>query len=380
MNLDLKSLIASLRPNDIKLYLRSKGWKCAFSYEHNLGSVWFFRSVNGEAEVILPEDPGLLDYNARILELLRNLEIVEDRSVSAIAYDISITGTDVLRFRIASSDVMSGSIPFMQASSLVRGVETMLLAAACATIQPKAYFPRMSYSEAKEYIQSCKMGQSERGSYIVTVMSPVTPALMTQSVLFPEYDVEDSFQRRVLYTLFNGLHHLRGALADGTSEAIEQTVAEGVSANLCEALTLMQPANEVGELEIGVSWSPVRPLKRNLQQAKIKFTKDIFPLIDETVKYLRQTAPLDGFELSGLVRKLDSSHAPLGGKVSILALMDEKPVNVSIDLSASAYQIAVQAHLSGAMLFCRGTLKKEGKGYRMEDVGDVRIDPNFQGD
>lgn len=370
-----KDTLLSLRPTEISMYLRAKGWTRTFTYENNYGSVWSLTSPGGEeVEVILPEDSQLRDYNLRMSELFDTLEMVENRPEVSIAHDISVSGADVLRFRVASSEAFTGTIPLVQAASLTRGVESALLAAACSTITPKSYFPRMSYNEAKEYLSGCKMGQSERGSYIITVLSPVAPSIMTQGSLFPEYEDEDAYERRVLFTLFNGLHHLKNALTTGTGEAIEETVSSGVSANLCEALTLMQPTNDVGELEIGVSWAPIRPVKKQVPTQKVRFSKDVFPLITECVKYLRQTAPVEGFEMRGLVRKLESTDASQGGKVSVIAFLEGKPININLELPSISYQVAVKAHATASMLCCSGTLEKEAKGYKLTQISNVRID------
>jgi hypothetical protein len=368
-------IIMSLRPTEISMYLRAKGWVRTFTYENNYGSIWSFTSPSGEeVEVILPEDTQLRDYRLRMIELFNTLEIVENRPKLSIVHDISVSGADVIRFRISSSEANSGTIPLMQATSLTKGVETALLAAACATILPKSYFPRMSYNEAKDYLSGCKMGQSERGSYVLTVLSPVAPSLMTQGSLFPEYEDEDAFERRVLYTLFNGLHKLKQALATGTVEAIEETVNSGVSANLCEALTLMQPNNDAGELEIGVSWAPIRPLRKQVPAQRVKFSKDVFPLLVECVKYLRQTAPIEGYEMRGYVRKLESTDANQGGRASVIAVLEGKPININMELPASSYKIAVSAHATNSLLCCSGTLEKEGKGYKLTQISDLRID------
>jgi len=368
-------LIMSLRPTEISRYLKAKGWVRTFTYENNYGSIWRFTAPNGEeVEVILPEDTQLRDYKLRMNELFNTLEVVENRPKVSIVHDISVSGADVIRFRIASSEVLSGTIPLIQATSLTKGVEIALLAAACATISPKSYFPRMSYNEAKEYLSGCKMGQSERGSYVITVLSPVSPSLMTQESLFPEYEDEDIFERRVLYTLFNGLHKLKQALATGTIEAINETVGSGVSANLCEALTLMQPNNEVGELEIGISWAPIRPVRKQVPAQRVKFSKDVFPLITECVKYLRQTAPIEGYEMRGYVRKLESPDPNQGGRVSVISVLEGRPININMELPAHSYQIAAKAHVTNSLLCCSGTLEKEGKGFKLTQISDLRID------
>lgn len=112
-----------------------------FIYENNYGSIWNFTSLSGEeVEVILPEDQSLRDYKIRMIELFKTLEMVEERNVVAIVRDVSISGADVLRFRIASNEALTGTIPLIQAASLTRGVETALLAAACSTIAPNHTF------------------------------------------------------------------------------------------------------------------------------------------------------------------------------------------------------------------------------------------------
>ncbi|MEK5409148.1 hypothetical protein MKX36_25005 [Paenibacillus sp. FSL W8-0439] len=369
-----KNLISTLKPSEISMYLQTKGWRKVYNYEHNYGSIWRFTSLNEEeVEVILPHNQVLKDYKVRMIELFKSLEVIENRSMGSIINEINLSGVDVLRFRIASNETYSGTMPLIQATSLTKGVENTILAAACSTITPKSYFPRMAYNEARDYLNGCRMGQTERGSYIITVLSPLKAVSYAGSI-FSEFEQDEIFERRVLFTLFNSLYHLRTALSNGTEVGIEETISTGVSANLCEALTLMQPENEVGKLEIGVSWAPIRPLQREIPQRKVIFEKSTFSLIKDYVKYLRYTAPIEEFELKGIVKKLDSTDASRGGRVSIITNIENKDRIISFDLPATLYQTAVTAHFNRSLFSCVGTLTKESKGYTLSNVTSVKIE------
>lgn len=370
-----KELLQSLRPMDISHYLRVNGWKHIEDIESK-GAVWRWHNQAGEqAEILLPLDKSLSDFANRMADLLHTLEAVEQRSRQMIINDLFTVNADLLRFRIISPDTGSGTVPLPQAVALTKGVEDLLLSAACSALRPRAYFPKRTINEARNYLQKCRMGQSERGSFILTVLSPVPP--LFQSSLFqgyPDYE-EEPFERKVVLTLLSGLFQVKRALmGNNTAEELEKAVASGVSANLCEALKMMQPETESDELEINVSWARSRPV-RSGQVKTIRFTPDIFPLLEESARYLKQFTPLEDFEVRGLVRKLEKAGGPgETGKITVHAPVNERNVNIIIDLKEKDYQLAIEAHKKYIPIYCVGELLREGKTYRLLNPRDLRIE------
>jgi len=86
---DWRRIVVRLRPPDVATYLRSRNWTRIGDYGDGAGSLWIYRNRNGEeAEILLPEDRELRDYVQRIRELIKTLEIVENRPAEAIVYDM----------------------------------------------------------------------------------------------------------------------------------------------------------------------------------------------------------------------------------------------------------------------------------------------------
>jgi len=157
------------------------------------------------------------------------------------------------------------------------------MAAACSAHHPQAYFPRQTYAPAQDFLRSCRVGQTERGSFVATILAPVTPEV-APSLFDNGQDALDLFQepyeRRVTPLLMQALYVLRGALDRAKPEDVLDGVSQGVSANLCEALAAMAPLELTAALTIGISWSPNR---RRVPVAihQLAFSHSEFPFVRE---------------------------------------------------------------------------------------------------
>src|SRR5205085_1574396 len=79
-------------------------------------------------------------------------------------------------------------------------------AAACATTEARAVWHTRKPAQAVEYVRRVRIGQTERGSYVVTVVSRVSPRL---NVLNEElFESAEPFERRAMQTLAGSLVHL----------------------------------------------------------------------------------------------------------------------------------------------------------------------------
>ena len=143
-----------VKPLELISYLKSYNWIKIDQYGE-FSSIWEFKNENGDkAEILVPQNETFPDYFDRLHEALNVLEIVEQRPISFIINDIVNNRADVIRFRMVSSDVSKGTLSLAKAAAITKGIESLLLAAACATNQMKPYFAKMNVSEAKEYLYS----------------------------------------------------------------------------------------------------------------------------------------------------------------------------------------------------------------------------------
>ena len=367
--------LAALRPLDVAAYLRSRGWQPS-DFDPAGRAIRWLLEAEDEFEILLPLDRDFRDYTLRMRETLKVLSIAEERSELEVLHDLTIAAVDVVRVRAQSRGAENGSLPIEDGVALVEQARNMMLAAACSAVEPRPQYPTRKPTRAVEYLRNIRLGQTEQGSYVVTLISPVPPQLASEDVgrLFP--DVEEPFERKVVRTLASGLRATRGAAASAAAradgiDAFRSGVERGISANLCEAL-----AEAGGETRRGVTisfaWSLTRPAPNDL--FSVTFDDDAMPVISEAARLLRETSPQQDVVLTGSVYRLERSGDEAGpGRISVLGVVDSELRRVTLDLNAQDYNNAITAHRDGIAISVRGDLVREGRGYVLASPRDFRL-------
>jgi hypothetical protein len=377
MNIEIRdaNAVRAIRPGDAALYLRSRQWE-AKNAPAGQPTVWL-RTVDGEEyEALLPMNQEHRDYALRMGDLLSVLSAAERRSQWQVYRDLLTITSDVVRIRIADPELVDGTLPIEEHAQIAQKARDIMLAAACAATERRAVWHKRKPTQAMEHVRRIRIGQSERGSYIVTVISRVTPLLETQgSELF---EADDPFDRRVTQTLAESLQALDRAAEQATltrkMEAFDRAVPLGVNANLCDAVAGLWGNEDLQRnLEFSFSWSPARPVVGEAVN-RVTFSSDRIPVIREAGRQMRDREPLPDFDLRGPVVKLERAEDAPTGKVTIIGLVDDRQARVTLELDQESYHCALNAHDEGKTLRVFGKLVKEGRGYHLKDARDLSID------
>lgn len=270
MKVDIRdqATFQSLHALEVVRYLRAQGWVEADQMGAR-ASVWVLRLDTGEElELLLPLQQTLGDYGLRMAEAFRTLERAEDRSQLDILRDVLSAGSDIIRVRLKADTHGNHTLPIDDAVLATQKAREMMLAAACAAVEPREYYHARKFEQATDYVRPLRLGQTEPGSFVFTILSRVPPALNAHqsSLVDDEADPEAPFERQVTYTLASGLsaahRAAQRATASGDIEPFVQAVQAGVSANLCDALLGLAGTDASSPFEILLTCSPVRLLGR----------------------------------------------------------------------------------------------------------------------
>lgn len=374
---DIEALKA-VQPLEFAAYLRANGWR---EYEHvpERASVWSLdNGSNGGYEILLPLRRDFRDFVSRISEALQTLEVAEQRSQLEILQELATTAIDVVRVRVSSADSANGSLPIDRGVDLFQRAREMMLAAACAAVEPRSQYQTRKPNKAVEYLSKVHIGQTERGSYAVNILSRVAPTLES-GTLFPTepYEEADPFERLVTRTLAEALEATKTAAeysaATGTIEYFTEAVTSGVSANLCEAIVGMSESGGGQGLDIGLRWAPTRPIQHDTFRA-VSFSTDSIPLIEEAARIFRKTPPQEGFEVEGYVVRLSRKELGGEGTVTIASFVDDSPRLISVRLEDEDYEQAIQAHRYGLKVVCYGNLTKQGGNFTLVNYREFMLD------
>ena len=381
MNVALKlprDQVESLRPRDVRHYLASRGW-VADESESSADAAVFRHPLTGGAEILLPLRRDLGDYTLRMSELVRVLSAVEKRSFLDVLSDLSSPPSDVLRLRVSAPEATLGNLPLDEGIQLLRGGRDMLLSAACSTKRPLAFHPEKTLKDASDFIKKCRLGQTERGSFVATIITPVPPALP----LFPEdqtlWEDAEPFARRVTTRLMASLGIVDLAVKAGRLDPILKGVDEGVSANLCDAVVAMRPSGDQSHLDIGMSWSRSRPRLPEGVPAAVTIAQADFDIIGEASRYLRERARPRRERFEGKILALQSEVVTLfddvGGKVVVRTEVGGQPARVKFVLNREDYRHACDAHRDETRVAVTGVVHHDVKVrvYELSEPSDFQV-------
>lgn len=286
MKVDIKdrATLAGVRPADIAMYLRAHGWE-----EHGDPANRWASFAKDDAAVDVPLSNHWHDFPQRIAEALRTLEQVEKRDQIEILTDISRTLDDVIRVRLTDADASDCTVTLERASRLMLGTFEMIQAAACAVVRPMRHYESQKPQQAADYMRKVRMGQTERGSFVLTALSRVPPPSAASGAV--EHALVQPFERRAMERLALALNAAAAAAIEATTTgsfaAFEKAVEHGVSADLCEAVARISTSEGApGDVEIAIAWASSHPGNCMLP-VKSRFAPDTTSILRSAARRLR---------------------------------------------------------------------------------------------
>ena len=351
-----RDALLAISPAALSAYARIAGWIQHESYrEHS--DVYI-----GDAlpEIIVPRTTRLGDYASAVAALVETFAQVADQDALTVYRSLVTADRDVVRIRAAESD--DGSLGLNDGVNLVEGARDMVLSATCSLHDPRPVYRAGANRDAMELLRQIRLGQTDQGSFVVTLLTPVLPPPMP--ALLEDLDDRNApLARRMTRRLVEALATVRRAAEQavtGDGSAFSETVNSGVSANLCEAL--VQIVEPFPTLDIGVSWARTRP---TTTPGIVRFGQTDAALLREAARSLRERAPKPDVRVHGFVRILGRGEDDADGTIRLRTDIDGQWQSVMAVLGLADYERAVQAHRDRALVFMKGDLERVGQRWRL---------------
>ena len=257
-----REALKAVSPAALAAYARSAGWERGEIYRVH-SHVY---AGHDRPEIIVPRTDHLGDYATIVSMLIGVFAQVADQDELTIYRSLVTGDRDVVRIRVADAD--DGSLGLNAGVNLVSGARALVLSAACSITRPgqTVYDRPGANQKANGLVEQMRLGQTDQGSYVITVLTPVVPPPMEpqQQELLDDWGEDDRsapLQRRMTRRLVEALQAARESterVAAGDSDAFARVVEKGVSANLCDALALLIGPSPA--VDIRTSWALTRPV------------------------------------------------------------------------------------------------------------------------
>ena len=349
--------LQAVTPAALSAYARAAGWSVGERYRKH-SDVYV---GEGRPEIIIPRTARLGDYANVVAAMIETFAQVADQDELTVYRSLVIADRDVVHLRVAESD--DGSVTLNDGAALIRGARDLLLSAACSLRNPRPFYRAGSNREAVELLGQMRLGQTDQGSFVVTLLTPVVPPPMLTTNQAPD-DLNAPIERRMIRRMIEALSATRGLVEQtvtGEEGVFGELAAKGVSANLCEAL--VQIIEPFSTLDVGVSWAQTRPM--SVPEALVRFDRADAPLLKETARLFRGRASRANVRLHGFVRRLKRGPADVDGTIRLATDIDGQRQSVVAVLEREDYERAVQAHHDKALVVLTGDLDRVGQRWRL---------------
>jgi len=358
-------LASRVRPRDARTYASANGW-ARKSHDYGGLAVFDHRELD-LTQLLIPIEETSSGYASLMLDVIGRLAEVEERSMIEVANDLLNPDADVLRFRI-NDPTISADLGLLKGIETLEGAKRSLLAAAHSVLKPATYHPRLSRREATEFVDRCRLKQTEHGSFVVAIACPLD-AVDAEGLL----GGGNSFTRQVTCLLMESLIHIEERIDADDEASLSMSMPEkpAVTANLCDALSRLEPPSDQGSLEISATWASTTPNPNVPQRRVVRLTEDHFKVIRAVGLRLRPSHDAEVANFVGQVETLNGNlndHGRRYGEVILDLLVDDELVRTRVELNADNYAIADKAHMDGQPVILRGELHRGRRVHRLTNV------------
>ena len=356
-SVNFMDLTEKINPHAVVKDLKDTGWIQYKTKKEYIKTFQKFTDKDEFYQVTIPIEKDLADYKQAMFEAIEQIAFLQKK------------------------DVEAGSILFDDAINLFENAKKLIAATAQDILHPRYIHQGRQEEAVSQFINNCKFGQTEIGSYIISVVCPFAELDESEeykqlSIFSDEEQCANSLTRKVTNRIMSNVSTIKNNIDNGEFEKLisddEETM---ISANFYEALTGMNISDQDTAVEFIAQWSPV--VKRNrCDQDKIVLTHDYYEPIARTIEKLRETINTHS-KIVGRVKRLESipdASKRTNGKVTIVYLDEnDNKKTVSLQLARDDYNKAIEAHESGSHVEVIGEIEDNGKRTRSMTVESFSI-------
>lgn len=371
--------LTQINPIEVGAYLKGTGWEVTTSRRPQINL--FNIKHNGVThEITLPLSREFKDYTNAMYSVVKRIAEVEDRQFDEVISRLITPIADIIKFRRADQITSNGTIPFNEGIRLFENSRKALYAVVCDLIEPKLYHKKLSLKAADAFIDRCSYGQTERGSYIATIICPFSQADIAGTNQLPLFgstpDFENAFTRQVTARLMKSLNIVHQAIETNQIDSLQKLdldrPSDIISGNLLEALVDLNGSTTSAQIEISTQWAPLVPMTREQIPTSIQFNREDFEPLERMVERIQEeqeTTTQQGVFIGriSLIQAEPNIQERKNGEVILNTLDNEgKLIKPRMVVSPDELELALKAMSNGLNVRVRGILSTRKRSKILE--------------
>ncbi len=364
-----------ITPNSVEKYLLYSGWVRDLEYSNK--QLMVFHKSGDEARIAVPSSATNKDYYDRIYDLIQTLCVFSDYTEDEIIISLKNVFVDRLQFRIVAEKSKEGRIPLEYASKCVEGLKDLVLYAACAEKNPCPVCLR-SLSVAKDSLESFEFEQTARGSFIFNIAAKVAEENFEQlTIPGIEIPIDEPIEHKIVKRIVKAIAQVSDVVQKKIkiSELVETAFQDGITANMCDALSMLRP--ESGEFKLETTVYYADALTKKLNEPIVNTFDFIhFACIKEISDKYKENSQIEEITVNGTIRKLQKNNPAeeeFENSVYLVTKINNHNRTIRLTLSPKDHATACDAYRDDQVVEVSGILDKSSKNWFFSEVDSFRV-------
>lgn len=354
---------------DLQSYLLRNGWRRLFSRNGRWEIYRLARETEPNLEVVLPASERFSDTRKRIVEVIRSIAQVEDRSEADVYSELLSLNADSLLIRLqVPGDAVT--LPMADASRHVRAIKNLFLYSGCSELEPRPHFEQ-PLPASQALLGAFEFCHTFRGSFGFEV---------TSAVLRPQETLDlfsAPINRRIVERIARGLEILESSVTRDDPNELIESYGIALNARMCDALSDIGLGGDVSfglEVKWAASVTPCEDVAAfrgvfvgEAQASMLKFVAEQLKIVKPQLE-----------RIAGRVVNLHCATNPGEGnarRTVAIKVQHEKYglIEVRMALGPEFYLMAIEAHSKGNELTAMGQLQRRGNTWSLEAIASIEI-------
>lgn len=353
----------------LPLYLSTAGgWERVRSNDRR--QIW--HHVSG-ARIFVPNQAGS-DFPALIDEAVQQIAGIERRDAEDVEVDLTWFMYDTLHVRRIGADhglALEDGLEFHQ------GIRDLVLSAAQASRTRRPIHSGRRPIDVGNYLDRVRLIPATEGSYVAHALLPL--ALDDEQSPLPTVVPVSDDARAVSTTVLESTEaavRTASQVAAGAPLADwDEAIAQGVSANLCEAMSrLLGERDEANDVELIIRWTWAAP---RLDSSAITVPVHLRQQLEQGRDYLTPGLEADRITMAGRVTRLRREAMVGPGQVTVKGVIEGSgPATrtIAFELDEATYGEAIRAHEDGRLVHVKAQVETSpGRRTEVRSVEDFRV-------
>lgn len=372
---NIEKYINLLHNDKVCQYLSLKGWhEISTLFE---GKVRQFLAPNEEYAILIPMSKDFSDYYRVMHDSLLAIATLDNKTLNALFNVLIYPSSDILKWRIADDNTSLGAISFNTMLDNIDNIKNILATTCIDIMSPSQYHKKVMVTDVQNQIASYKFGQTEIGSYILNLVSPLG---FYQYQLFDPNVDELPINRRINMRMLKNINDIQQSVLENSSHLDENVASGNISVNFLNALTKIYDDNKDSDVSISAAWDVNLPTIIENPISRLTLCPRCIEKVAQTAeKYTptqEQNVPKTYYgkitNISG-APEVDSREKLV---ITLASIGDEnQKVTVKVELDNSRYShIVTDAFENGANVKVSGLNTTTAKTIKLLNAEIVKLD------